>query len=152
MTVDEGLIDVSQADAPSLGDDVTVRARRQRARREPSDPAAARPGAPARDVRLDLQSRSGRALRVRGRGIDARLAGELHVTAPRGKLAVNGAVRAVDGEYAAYGQQLEIERGIIAFNGPVENPRLDILAVRPKLDVQGRRRRSPAARSRRACG
>jgi translocation and assembly module TamB len=130
MTVDEGLVDVSQADAPTLGDDVTV------VRASERDAAQPTPGAPARDVRLDLRVDLGNALRVRGRGIDARLGGELHVTSPRGKLAVNGAVKVVDGEYAAYGQQLEIERGIIAFSGPVENPRLDILAIRPKLDVK----------------
>ncbi len=41
-----------------------------------------------------------------------------------------------DGTYAAYGQKLEIDRGAIAFTGAVENPRLDIEATRPNLDVR----------------
>jgi translocation and assembly module TamB len=45
-------------------------------------------------------------------------------------------VNAVQGTYAAYGQRLSIERGAVAFTGPVDNPRLDILALRPNLDIQ----------------
>jgi len=39
-------------------------------------------------------------------------------------------VRVENGTYAAYGQKLVIERGSVAFTGPIENPRLDILAMR----------------------
>jgi translocation and assembly module TamB len=45
-------------------------------------------------------------------------------------------VQAENGTYQAYGQKLEIERGLVSFTGPVENPRLDILALRPNLDVR----------------
>jgi translocation and assembly module TamB len=34
------------------------------------------------------------------------------------------------GTYAAYGQKLAIERGVLTFSGPYDNPSLDILAVR----------------------
>jgi translocation and assembly module TamB len=51
-------------------------------------------------------------------------------------MSVNGTVRSEGGTYAAYGQKLEIERGLVAFAGPVGNPRLDILALRPNLDVR----------------
>jgi translocation and assembly module TamB len=130
LKIDEGLVDVTQSDAPSLGDDVEVLHDGKR------EAATAEAPAPTRDVRLDLRVDLGDALSVRGRGIDTRLAGELAVTAPRGRLAVNGNVRTVEGKYAAYGQKLEIDRGLIGFSGPVENPRLDILAIRPKLDVK----------------
>ena len=40
-----------------------------------------------------------------------------------------------EGRYKAYGQQLEIERGQLIFNGPLDNPRLDIRAVRRTTDV-----------------
>ena len=78
----------------------------------------------------------GEHLRVRGRGLDTGLRGELRITSPGGRLAVNGTVSAVDGTYAAYGQKLSIDRGLIAFNGPIENPRLDIEATRPNTDVR----------------
>ena len=78
----------------------------------------------------------GEKLRVRGRGLDAGLRGELRLTSPGGRLAVNGTLRTVDGTYQAYGQKLVIDRGVLTFAGPVENPRLDIEATRPNLDVR----------------
>jgi translocation and assembly module TamB len=137
LAVDEGLIDFTRSDAPGLSDDVTVTRRPAR----PADPqtAQAKPAASnARvtaidmDVRVDL----GEQLRVRGRGLDTGLRGELRLTAPGGKLAVNGTVRTAGGTYAAYGQKLEIDRGNLVFNGAAENPRLDIEATRPNLDVR----------------
>jgi len=55
---------------------------------------------------------------------------------PGGRLAVDGSLRAVDGTYQAYGQKLGIDRGVLTFVGPIENPRLDIEATRPNLDVR----------------
>jgi len=49
---------------------------------------------------------------------------------------IDGTLRAVDGTYQAYGQKLAIDRGILGFTGTVENPRLDIEASRPDLDVR----------------
>jgi translocation and assembly module TamB len=78
----------------------------------------------------------GERLRIRGRGLDAGLRGDLRLTTPATQLAVNGTLRIVDGTYQAYGQKLDIERGVLTFVGPVENPRLDIEATRPNLDVR----------------
>ena len=39
-------------------------------------------------------------------------------------------VSTVDGHYTAYGQKLAIDRGVITFTGPVNDPRLDIEATR----------------------
>ena len=75
-------------------------------------------------------------LRLRGRGLDTLLKGRLNITTPGGELAVNGRLRTDEGTYTAYGQNLAIERGIITFNGDVATPRLDILAVRPDIDVR----------------
>jgi translocation and assembly module TamB len=90
----------------------------------------------ATDLRVGVNIDLGQRLRLRGRGLDTRLVGKLAVTSPQGRLALNGEVRAADGQYAAYGQKLDIERGVIAFTGALENPRLDILAIRPNLDVE----------------
>ena len=121
--VDEGLIDFTRSDAPTLGDDVEVV-------RRPVAPRAARgarrtrgAAAPiARSRRRRARSRSTCAstwaskLRVRGRGLDAGLRGELHLTSPSGRLAVNGTLRAVDGTYQAYGQKLDIDRGVLSLH------------------------------------
>jgi len=149
--VDEGLVDFSHSDAPSLGDDVEV------VRRPTGAPAAATAAAGAasataatstaaapvpalppsrRKVDLDLRVAMGEKLRVRGRGLDAGLRGELHITSPSSRLSVDGSLRAVNGTYQAYGQKLAIDRGELTFVGPIENPRLDIEATRPNLDVR----------------
>jgi len=140
--VDEGLIDFSRSDAPTLGDDVEV-VRRPRPSPQAEQAAAARAGsapsavAPAaRKVALDLGVDMGERLRIRGRGLDGSLRGDLRLTTPASQLAVNGTLRIVDGTYQAYGQKLDIERGVLTFVGPVENPRLDIEATRPNLDVR----------------
>lgn len=132
FTVDEGLFDISRADAPSLDDDVTVR---RNGFDEPTAADAAAPR-PARFLALGVVIDLGQQLRLRGRGLDTLLRGELRLSTPGGRLAVNGTINAVDGTYAAYGQKLEIERGIVAFSGLLENPRLDVLAMRPDVDVR----------------
>lgn len=48
----------------------------------------------------------------------------------------NGTIRTRDGRFAAYGQQLEIEQGILTFQGLPDNPALDVRAVRKGLAVE----------------
>jgi translocation and assembly module TamB len=137
--IDEALIDFSRSDAPSLGDDVQVQREKTADDPKVTDAAIAKgpaTAAPTRKVALDLRVALGDKLRLRGRGLDTLLKGDLHITSPGGRLAVNGTVNAADGTYAAYGQKLGIDRGGITFNGPVDNPRLDIEAVRPDSDVR----------------
>ncbi|HEV7915323.1 MAG TPA: translocation/assembly module TamB domain-containing protein, partial [Albitalea sp.] len=134
FAIDEGLIDFTRSDAPRLSDDVVVVRRKGPEPAEPTAPEAS--PAPGHTVRLNIDVALGEQLRLRGRGIDTGLRGELHITSPGNRLAINGTVQAVDGTYAAYGQKLTIERGLITFNGPAENPRLDIEATRPNSDVR----------------
>jgi translocation and assembly module TamB len=42
-------------------------------------------------------------------------------------------VRTEGGRYKAYGQQLDIDTGVLRFNGAYDNPDLDIIALRPNL-------------------
>jgi translocation and assembly module TamB len=129
---DSGRVDISRADAPSLGDDVTVR--RGGADGDDAEAEAAR-RAP-RDIDLNVKVDLGPSFRLRGRGIDTRLTGALTFTTPNGRLAAHGEIRTERGTYEAYGQKLEIERGVITFVGSVDNPRLDIEAVRAQSDVR----------------
>lgn len=135
FAIDEGLFDFSRSDAPRLSDDVVV-VRGKPAEAEAAAATAAGTPAPQRAVKLDLQVTLGDNLRLKGRGIDTALRGELRVTSPGNHLALAGTVRAENGTYQAYGQKLAIERGLITFNGPLENPRLDIEATRPNTDVR----------------
>ncbi|NDP49200.1 MAG: hypothetical protein GZ085_12600, partial [Sulfuriferula multivorans] len=47
-----------------------------------------------------------------------------------------GTIRVVEGRYAAYAQTLNIERGVLRFVGPIDNPGLDVLAVRKTSNVK----------------
>ena len=130
FTIDEGLFDASRSDAPSLDDDVTVL-------RPGEEPRASGDEAnPRRNFALNLELDLGERLRVRGRGLDTGLRGDLKLTTPGGRLAIHGSIRTEQGTYAAYGQKLEIERGIVSFVGPPDEPRLDILALRPNIDLR----------------
>jgi len=135
--VDEGLIDFSKANAPSLDNDVSVV---REAASAPSGnggrpPAQVLPAA-LRNAQVDLEVALGEKLQIRGRGLDTQLRGDLRLSTPGGRPALNGTVRAVSGTYVAYAQRLVIERGELVFTGAPENPRLDVLAIRPNLDVR----------------
>jgi translocation and assembly module TamB len=125
LRMDEGLVDISQADAPTVGDDVNVV---NRSGVVDGDEASA----PGRKLAINLGMDLGKQLRLKGRGLDTHLAGQVRLTTPNGRLHVQGTIQAVDGTYAAYGQRLQIERGSLAFTGSLDNPRLDIQAMRPQ--------------------
>jgi translocation and assembly module TamB len=147
LKIDEGLFDFSRGGAPTLDDDVRV-VGRAAAASEPApgdpgvpvtgQPTAATPGAEGTDfeTQLDLALDLGSSLRIKGRGLDTYLRGTLQVTNPGKQFAVRGDVRTERGTYRAYNQKLEIERGQLVFTGPLDDPRLDILAIRPNLDVE----------------
>ncbi|RTL46862.1 MAG: hypothetical protein EKK53_02040 [Burkholderiales bacterium] len=131
LAADEGLFDFTRSDAPALADDVTVLRGARDA--EPTAPPAPKA---ARSTSVNLAVDFGRDFKVRGRGLATTLRGQLQVTQNNGPLRVNGKLAAGGGQYAAYGQKLDIERGDISFTGPYDNPSLDMLAVRPNLDVR----------------
>ena len=132
VVLDEAVFDASSNDAPGLDDDVTVR--RPGAVEEVVED---KKGAPSkRGFAMNLEVGLGEQTRFRGKGIETGLKGNLRLTTPGGRLDVRGTVSSDEGSYRAYGQKLGIERGIIAFNGPVDDPRLDILALRQNIDAR----------------
>jgi translocation and assembly module TamB len=132
FTIDEGLFDISRADAPSLDNDVTVR----RNGVDEVDAADAPQPQPARNFALGVDIDLGQKLQLRGRGLDTLLRGVLRLSTPGGRLAIHGTISTESGTYAAYGQRLDIERGIVAFSGAPDNLRLDVLALRPNIDLR----------------
>ncbi len=75
------------------------------------------------DVTLDVQgSISDAASTSKGAGLEARLAGAVNLSGRPSQLRAEGSVRTVDGVYAGYGQRLQIERGIVTFQGPGRQP------------------------------
>ncbi|GAB3264623.1 translocation/assembly module TamB domain-containing protein [Chitinimonas naiadis] len=127
LAADEGLIELPKSDAPVLGDDVVVKGRPQQDKRR-SKPLLL-------TLRLDLDL--GQKFIFKGQGVDARLSGLVRLTAsPTQALAASGSLKVEEGRYAAHGQNLAISRGIVTFQGPIDNPALDILAERKNLPVE----------------
>ncbi|WP_027328399.1 translocation/assembly module TamB domain-containing protein [Marinimicrobium agarilyticum] len=84
-----------------------------------------------RTVHVDLKTSLGDDVRFSGFGLQSRLSGELQVIkGPERGLLVLGEVGVAEGRYEAYGQNLKIERGRLIFQGPYDNPGLDIRATR----------------------
>ena len=128
--IDEALYDATSSNAPTLDADVTVRRPGDAIEREVA-PGKAKPQRGfVMNVALDL----GNNVHIRGRGLDTYLGGQLRLATPGGRLAINGTINTDRGTYKAYGQNLDIERGFIAFGGEPDNPRLDVLALRPNID------------------
>lgn len=127
LKADRGLIELPSADVPSPSKDVVVLGR---------ETAASAKGLPyAMQLAVDFDL--GDKFFLKGRGLDAQLGGAIGLTSADGASPrANGSIRVVKGAYAAYGQRLEIERGILNFQGPVDNPGLDVVAMRRNLDVE----------------
>lgn len=138
LRVDQALFVLPDESTPQLGDDVIVRSAGGIAasRQAPAavNPADSQAGEEGRVVKLAVELDLGKNFRVQGKGLDTRLQGSLALTGDSFRRArLNGIVRTVGGQYRAYGQRLDVEQGVIRFTGAVDNPSLDILAIRPNL-------------------
>lgn len=63
-------------------------------------------------------------------GLNARLTGTLKVNQNKQGLGLNGQIDIPRGEFQAYGQDLRVRKGQILFSGPVDQPYLNIEAIR----------------------
>ncbi|MDC7691654.1 translocation/assembly module TamB domain-containing protein [Vogesella indigofera] len=120
LSVDEGRIDIPKLGGPRLSDDVVV------VGREVVDDAGNR-----WPLALDLRIALGDKLRFGGNGLEAWLGGEVRLLAEQGgTLQARGQIRVDKGRFKAYGQDLDITRGLITFSGPLDNPALDLRTTR----------------------
>jgi translocation and assembly module TamB len=134
LLADQALFTLPEDSTPRLGSDVVVRGApgRDDQPRATARTATSTDRAPQIDLQIDLDP--GKDFQVRGMGVDTRLVGKLKLSANNPtQPSLNGTLRTVDGTYRAYGQRLDIERGLIRFTGPPDNPALTVLAIRPKL-------------------
>lgn len=140
LKADQALFILPDDSTPSLGDDVVVfrpgmGELNVSALSTPPDPNASSGswlGVPDVRVMLDL----GQDFQLQGQGLVTRLTGQVELlsnASTRGQPRLSGQVRTEGGRYKAYGQQLNIETGVLRFNGPYDNPSLDIIALRPNL-------------------
>ena len=124
----EGRIVYSADPEATLGDDVVVKGwpRQSASALRTSDlPLVV-------DLALDFGDR----LTFASEGLDTGLSGTVRVTTgPRGLIG-KGSITAVNGIYRAFGQRLVIDPGRLVFDGPLDNPGLDIVALRKNLAVE----------------
>jgi translocation and assembly module TamB len=131
LKADEGDIRFQSNDVPRLSDDVVVKGREK---------VVAEAG-PKLSLQMDIDM--GNNFRFRAYGLDARLMGLLRLrTQANRSPTAHGVVQVAENTgnerstYSAYGQRLDIERGVLAFQGPIDNPSLDILAMRRGQQVE----------------
>ncbi|QLA83767.1 DUF490 domain-containing protein [Acidovorax sp. JMULE5] len=145
LTTDRATIILPDETAPTLGSDVVVRS----AAKDREDQAKAQAAAKANQVAAQAETAKppdiaitlnlGRDFALSGQGITTRLTGEVDIRSsavPGAPPRVTGEVRTDEGRYRAWGQMLDVETGLIRFNGPYNNPSLDILALRPNISVR----------------
>ncbi|MDC8760730.1 translocation/assembly module TamB domain-containing protein [Janthinobacterium fluminis] len=123
--VDRALIELAAQDTPTQSEDVVVLGKG-------GVPPGPKP-APSLPLNIDLEADLGDAFQLKGKGLDAQLAGgvQLRVQDRRAPRVVGG-IRVASGTYTAYGQKLRIEHGLLNFTGAYDNPGLNILAVRKR--------------------
>lgn len=135
LVVDRARIVLPDESPPRLGQDVVVRRAegniatpQERKQREPERPP------PKRALQLAVDLDLGNDFLLQGRGLNTRLAGTLALAGQSlAQPQLVGSIQTSRGEYRAYGQWLAIERGVMRFTGALDNPALDILAIRPHI-------------------
>jgi translocation and assembly module TamB len=127
LRADRGHLEFARDRLPELGDDVVVLGRDA-----PKKVATGRLPV-ALDLRLDL----GDELVVRGYGFDGRVSGLVELsTSTEGELRAFGRLTAVNATFLAYGQRLDVDPGVVIFDGPIDNPTLQITAWRRNQAVE----------------
>jgi|GEM_PF-2300695 len=86
---------------------------------------------------VDFNIKTGNNFVFVGRGLTTRLMGDIRVRIQNdGPVYATGSIQTVGGTYEGYGQQLAIERGILNFQGALDNPTLNVRALRRGLPVE----------------
>lgn len=126
-------IESPEQSVQTLGEDVVIRGQ---------SGSSGKSGALDVNVRINL----GKLFFLNAQGLKTRLDGGLQLTLQDGllignrrtgrRLQANGTIQAVDGTYRAYGQDLTIVRGVVNFQGPLDNPGLNVRAVRKGVAVE----------------
>jgi translocation and assembly module TamB len=128
LKADEGRFVYQFDPDATLGEDVVVKGWPQRS------PDTLRPADVPLDIDVELDL--GDRLTFVGRGLDTSLRGSVRVRNGPTGFTGKGLLYTVNGTYFAYGQRLSIDPGRLVFDGPLDNPALDIIALRRNLPVE----------------
>jgi translocation and assembly module TamB len=114
------------SEVPSLDGDVVVH------RPGVQDDAPSTPLRTDMDLNVDLGPR----FYLTGMGLDAALGGSMRIRYIDNRLTGMGVLRTRSGRIDAYGQRLQLRRGTVTFQGSLDNPLLDIEALRTGDQVE----------------
>jgi translocation and assembly module TamB len=79
----------------------------------------------------EVELQLGDSVHVRALGLDTHLEGDLRFTASKKREPrAEGELELVDGIFSAYGQELKIEKGTMTFTGPLDDPIINVRAIR----------------------
>jgi len=118
IIADAGLVMQPPAGRPELADDIIIG-------EEPSDKQQ------ASLVNIDATLDLGKHFYLRASGLEGQLSGQLHASNDAQQaLNVTGSIATKKATFTAYGQNLTVKRGIVNFHGPLDDPGLNVLAIR----------------------
>ena len=127
LRADRGYLELQAERLPELGSDVVV----------VGQPTAAQGDEVRLPMALDLDIDLGDDLEIFGRGLEGKLAGRLRLqTTRQGELRAYGRLHTVNATFLAYGQRLQVDPGVLIFDGPIDNPSLQITAWRRNQAVE----------------
>ncbi len=128
LIADAAYFSVPKQASPKLSGDVVVLKKNDKRSNDKPD---------GLQTSLDFSISTGKKFIFVGRGIDTRLDGDIRIRSKNGgTLLATGFIQTAGGNYEGYGQKLAIDRGILNFQGPIDNPGLNIRAVRHGLPVE----------------
>ena len=87
-------------------------------------------------LEADIRVQLGEKVQLEAFGLETLLRGSLQVRQKQNKQTINGEVRLVDGTFRSYGQDLLIRQGKMTFNGPPDQPYLNVEAIRNPANME----------------
>lgn len=84
----------------------------------------------APEINADIEVKLGKQVSFTGQGLQTNLVGSLKIIKTGAKMAMQGNVDMEKASYKRFGQDLTVRKGRFVFNGPADNPWLDVEAIR----------------------
>ena len=124
VNADAGILTQPPASQPKLADDVIISGQSP----QQSDTL---------QIKIDASLDLGEHFYIQASGLEGRLVGNLRIASTeRQTLHATGSINTRNADFDAYGQNLRVKRGIVEFDGSLDDPGLNILAVRENLPVE----------------
>ena len=130
ITADAGLITQPPVTRPQLADDIVIVNDKAESSADPTSDTQ------SPIINLGATLDLGKQFFLRVAGLEGQLDGNLRLQNDEKGLSATGSITTKNTSYKAYGQNLTVERGIVNFYGPLDDPGLNVRAVRKGLEVE----------------